>query len=46
MFTVDRQVLSLVEGYPWQNISGKLVDVGGGSGHVSMTLARVRPPDN
>lgn len=40
--TVDRQFSELRDGYPWQRFGkGKIVDVGGGSGHVSIYLAKV-----
>lgn len=41
---LDRQISELLTGYPWADLgSRKIVDVGGGSGHVSVALARVRP---
>lgn len=30
--------------FPWETLKGTVVDVGGGSGHISMALARVRSP--
>lgn len=42
--TVERHFDSLKESYPWDKIeSGKIIDVGGGSGHMSVSLARVSP---
>lgn len=42
LYIVDRQFSELRDGYPWQNFGkGKIVDVGGGSGHVSIYLAKV-----
>ncbi|KAI0841458.1 O-methyltransferase [Hypoxylon sp. FL0890] len=40
---VDRQITELKDGFPWGNIQGTVVDVGGGSGHVSIALARAFP---
>ncbi|KAF2265024.1 sterigmatocystin 8-O-methyltransferase precursor [Lojkania enalia] len=41
---MDRQVSELLNGYPWKDLGdGKVVDVGGGNGHVSMALARAYP---
>lgn len=28
--------------FPWESLEGTVVDVGGGSGHVSIALAKVR----
>jgi 2-polyprenyl-3-methyl-5-hydroxy-6-metoxy-1,4-benzoquinol methylase len=40
---VERHFDSLKESFPWETIShGKVIDVGGGSGHMSVSLARVR----
>lgn len=40
---VDRQIVELRDGYPWQSLkNGKVVDIGGGTGHISIGLARVR----
>lgn len=39
---VDRQMSSLIDGYPWADLGDRpVVDVGGGSGHVSIELAKV-----
>jgi hypothetical protein len=39
---VDRQVAELRDGYPWASLkNGKVVDIGGGTGHISIALARV-----
>ncbi|KAI1413551.1 O-methyltransferase [Hypoxylon sp. FL1857] len=40
---VDRQITELKDGFPWNNLQGTVVDVGGGSGHVSIALARAFP---
>jgi 2-polyprenyl-3-methyl-5-hydroxy-6-metoxy-1,4-benzoquinol methylase len=37
----DRPITELRDAFDWSRLQGKVVDVGGGSGHVSMTLARV-----
>jgi 2-polyprenyl-3-methyl-5-hydroxy-6-metoxy-1,4-benzoquinol methylase len=43
ILVVDRQISELRDGFPWESLErGKVVDVGGGSGHVSISLARVR----
>ena len=43
--SVDRQFSELRDGFPWQRFNnGKIVDVGGGSGHVSIYLAKVVEP--
>jgi len=40
--TVDRQVAELRDGYSWESLkNGKVVDLGGGTGHISIALARV-----
>lgn len=41
---VDSQVTRLVHSsFPWESLKGgKVVDIGGGSGHISIALARVR----
>lgn len=39
---VERHFETLKESFPWQDVSkGKVIDVGGGSGHMSVSLARV-----
>jgi len=40
---VDRQIAELRDCFPWGDINGTVVDVGGGSGHISMALARNFP---
>jgi hypothetical protein len=42
---VDRQV-DIKGEYPWEQLRGTVLDVGGGSGHVSMALAKVRTVNN
>ncbi len=40
---VDRQISELRDGFAWESLNkGTVVDAGGGSGHVSISLARVR----
>ena len=42
MWVVDRQISELRDQYPWKRFNkGKIVDVGGGSGHVSINMAKV-----
>ncbi|KAI3322931.1 O-methyltransferase [Xylariaceae sp. AK1471] len=41
--SLDRQIAELRDNFPWSTLSGTVVDVGGGSGHVSITLARNFP---
>ncbi|KAI1332474.1 O-methyltransferase [Xylariaceae sp. FL0255] len=41
--SLDRPVNELKLGFSWDRVKGKVVDVGGGSGHVSMALARDFP---
>lgn len=39
---MDRRISELRDEYPWGSLgNATVVDVGGGSGHVSMSLARV-----
>lgn len=39
---MDRQIDELVDSFPWHSFKdGKIVDVGGGSGHISVALGRV-----
>lgn len=38
---VDRQISELRYDFPWDQLQDTVVDVGGGSGHVSMSLAQV-----
>ncbi|KAH7381319.1 O-methyltransferase-like protein [Phaeosphaeria sp. MPI-PUGE-AT-0046c] len=41
---LERHFDSLKESYPWDQIDGgKVIDVGGGSGHMSVALARAFP---
>ena len=41
-FAVDRQTSELKDLFPWNAIeAGKVVDIGGGNGHVSVELAQV-----
>ncbi|KAI1144405.1 O-methyltransferase [Hypoxylon sp. FL0543] len=40
---VDRQITELKDDFPWGSLQGTVVDVGGGSGHVSIALARAFP---
>ncbi|RYP52771.1 hypothetical protein DL768_002122 [Monosporascus sp. mg162] len=42
---LDRQV-DVKGGFPWGNLQGTVLDVGGGSGHVSMALAQEFPQLN
>ena len=39
--TVNLNYNALKEAYPWGNLKGTVVDIGGGSGIVSITLAKV-----
>jgi 2-polyprenyl-3-methyl-5-hydroxy-6-metoxy-1,4-benzoquinol methylase len=39
---VNEKGTELRDGFPWASLgSGKVVDIGGGSGHISNELARV-----
>lgn len=41
-FIVNRQISELRDKFDWPSLrNGKVVDIGGGSGHVSIELARV-----
>jgi hypothetical protein len=41
---VNGQVAELHRSFPWASLkNGKVVDIGGGSGHISIGLARVFP---
>ncbi|CAI6331164.1 unnamed protein product [Periconia digitata] len=38
---LDRQISELRDTFPWESLEGgKIVDIGGGSGHISIALAR------
>lgn len=42
MHAVDRQLVEVRDEFPWDTIGdGTLVDVGGGSGHIAISLAKV-----
>lgn len=41
MSTVNLNINALKEAFPWGKLKGTVVDVGGGSGKVSITLAQV-----
>lgn len=38
--SVDRKTSTLADRFPWDTLKGTIVDVGGGSGHVAIDLAR------
>ena len=38
---VKNNIVELRDSYPWADLKGTVVDVGGGSGHTSIELARV-----
>ncbi|KAI1211540.1 S-adenosyl-L-methionine-dependent methyltransferase [Annulohypoxylon truncatum] len=40
---MDRHITVLRDCFSWGELKGTVVDVGGGSGHISMSLARVFP---
>ncbi|KAI0478370.1 O-methyltransferase [Xylariaceae sp. FL0804] len=40
---VDRQITELQNDFRWDQLQGKVVDVGGGSGHISVVLAKAFP---
>lgn len=41
---IDRQITDLSNSYPWASLGeANVVDVGGGSGHISIALARLFP---
>ncbi|KAF2192935.1 S-adenosyl-L-methionine-dependent methyltransferase [Zopfia rhizophila CBS 207.26] len=41
---LERHFENLRDGYPWETVtSGKVVDMGGGSGHMAIALARAFP---
>lgn len=40
---VDRQLSELNDAFPWESLkNGKVVDIEGGSGHISIAIARVK----
>lgn len=39
---VVNNVVELRDNYPWAQLKGTVVDIGGGSGHISIEMARVR----
>lgn len=39
--TVENSAVELRDSYSWAQVDGLVVDIGGGSGHVAMVLARV-----
>lgn len=40
--SVERGMSDLVDSFPWASLKdGKVVDIGGGSGHISIFLAKV-----
>lgn len=41
--TVENSVTELRDNFNWGSIKGNVVDIGGGSGHVAIILARVSP---
>lgn len=43
---MDRHLNELRDCFPWGSLKGKVVDVGGGSGHISIALARVSTPNH
>lgn len=42
---MNLNINALKEAFPWNELKGTVVDVGGGSGKVSVTLAEVRKPN-
>lgn len=38
---VENSVTELRDNFPWADLKGTVVDIGGGSGHVAIILARV-----
>ena len=42
--TVDLHIDELRDYFPWESLKGTVVDIGGGSGHISIALARVGSP--
>ncbi len=38
---VSNNSTDTADGYPWADLQGTVVDMGGGSGHVSIGLAQV-----
>ncbi|KAL9002618.1 MAG: hypothetical protein Q9180_009958, partial [Flavoplaca navasiana] len=39
-YAVTNNVVELRDNYPWDDLKGTVVDIGGGSGHVSIELAK------
>ncbi|KAG8527710.1 uncharacterized protein KY384_007864 [Bacidia gigantensis] len=44
--SVDRKPSTMADLFPWETLNGTIVDVGGGSGHVALTLAQRFPQLN
>ncbi|KAH7256096.1 S-adenosyl-L-methionine-dependent methyltransferase [Fusarium tricinctum] len=40
---MENSVTELRDNFPWQSLNGTVVDIGGGSGHVSIILAQTFP---
>ncbi|KAI8630504.1 S-adenosyl-L-methionine-dependent methyltransferase [Xylariaceae sp. FL1651] len=40
---MNRHIKELRDCFPWDELKGTVIDVGGGSGHISMALARLFP---
>ncbi|KAL7755589.1 hypothetical protein ACKLNR_014687 [Fusarium oxysporum f. sp. zingiberi] len=40
---MENSTVELRDNFPWQRLEGTVVDIGGGSGHISMALAREFP---
>lgn len=43
---MENSVTELRDNFPWGNLKGTVVDIGGGSGHVSIILAQVSEDEN
>ncbi|ROV90631.1 hypothetical protein VMCG_10003 [Cytospora schulzeri] len=43
---MENSINELSENFPWADLKGTVVDIGGGSGHVSIILARLFPQLN
>lgn len=37
---MENSIIELRDGFPWEQLKGTVVDIGGGSGHVAMIMAR------